>query len=118
LVGTLQSVHTFPSSTWPSQSLSIPSQISAVGVQMRPWMLRVLQLHFDPVPGSVPSSLVQTPPMLLSQLVQLPTSTVPSPLSSVQKIDEVNVKVVKRQVPPIPVQGAMSAFPHGLVFWA
>jgi hypothetical protein len=118
LLGTLQSVHTLPSSIKPSQSLSNPSQISAVGVQAMATS-NLLQLHFDPVPGSVPSSLRHTPPMLFSQLVQLPTSMIPSPSVSVQKIEVENVKVVNRQVPPPPpVQGPMDAFPHGFVFCA
>src|SRR5262249_343286 len=111
---------TLPSSITPSQSLSTPSQTSVVGVQMRPVMLTAPQLHFDPVPGSVPSSFRHVPPIWLSQLVQVPASTVPSPFVSVHLTLVVKVKVVKRQVPPPLVQGPLSgaAFPHGSVFCA
>jgi hypothetical protein len=75
-----------------------------------------LQLHFDPVPGTVSSTPLQTVLSLLSQLVQVPTSAIPLSSLSAQVIVVVKVNVVNTHVPPPPsVQGAVTAFPHGSV---
>jgi len=89
------------------------------GGVFRPTMSIISQLHFDPVPGSVSSSLVQKPSGWLSQLVHVPVSTTLSALESVHVTMVVNVKVEKRHVPPMPlVQGPVTALPHGSVFCA
>ena len=86
---------------------------------LRPTMSTLPQLHFDPVPGSVSNSFVHIPTTLLSQLVQVPASTMLSASESEHVTWVVNWKVVKRQVPPpLPVQGAVTAFPQGFVFSA
>ena len=100
--------------------LGVDVVLDVVGVvgTTRPMMSTRSQLHFDPVPGSVVSSLVHTPPALLSQLVQVPASTMLSALESAHVIMVVNWKVLKRQVPPPSEHGAVTPFPHGFVFWA
>jgi hypothetical protein len=92
--------------------------VVVVGGTLRPMMLTRSQLHFDPVPGSVVSSFTHTLPALLSQLVQVPASTMLSALESEHVTWVVNWNVLKRQVPPPSVQGAVTAFPQGFVFWA
>lgn len=93
--------------------------VVVVGGTLRPEMLTRPQLHFEPVPGSVVSSLVHTAPALLSQLVHVPASTMLSALESAHVTWVVKSKVVKRQVPPIPpVQGPITLFPQGFVFCA
>jgi hypothetical protein len=89
------------------------------GGTFRPTMSILSQLHFEPVPGSVSSSLVQKPSGWLSQLVHVPVSTTLSALESVHVIIVVNVKVEKRHVPPMPlVHGPVTLLPHGFVFCA
>jgi hypothetical protein len=89
------------------------------GGTFRPTMSICSQLHFEPVPGSVSSSLLQKPSGMLSQLVHVPVSTTLSALESVHVTIVVNVKVEKRHVPPpLPVHGAVTLLPHGFVFCA
>jgi hypothetical protein len=93
--------------------------VVVVGGTLRPTMSIRLQLHLEPVPGSVPSSLVHTAPGMLSQLVHVPVSTMLSASESVHVTIVVKSIVVKRQVPPMPpVHGPVTALPHGSVFCA
>jgi hypothetical protein len=98
---------------------AIPSSQSAAVLQpvCSPTMSIRLQLHFEPVPGSVSSAPAHTPPALCFQLVQELTSAVPSLSESLHSMSTVNVKMVKRHVPPPPpVHGPVTLFPHGFVF--
>src|SRR5262249_51235012 len=92
--------------------------VVVVGGTLIPLMSTGAQLHFDPVPGFVSISFMQAPSGMLSQLVQVPASATPSALESVHVIMVENVKVLKRQVPPPAEQGPVTAFVHGVVFWA
>ena len=86
---------------------------------LRPTMSTLPQLQSAPFPGSVSTSLLHVPDLLLFQLVQVPASTMLSRGGETVHVTRVvNLKVVKRQVPPPPpVQGPVTAVPQGFVFW-
>src|SRR3990172_842111 len=91
----------------------------AQGSISRPEMLTGLQLHFAPFPGSASATPLHTVCVLMSQLVQVPASAVPSLSLSTHTILTVNCLVVKRQVALLSAEHVpVTAFPQGSVFEA